>query len=791
MIIPMQSASDYRPQFQPSLYDRETMLAQKAVQTEGLISDYRFSNGYYDNSFIEQMHDQKSAAMTWQAQAFQEIQQFQWAHQSWFSQLAKVRKENFDFVLRDQQWTPEDEKAMIKRGRKPYVVNMLKPHWRRIKAEMIAQRTEWRGVGGPNWEDKSELINHIFRWVAQINNYQQVQVEVYEDGMVGNVGMSGTMLDPYDPYGAIRIERYRPDEFMWDIYSAHDNALSKTNYFLRSYFKDKKTLSAIYPAWEKEILEAQTGVSGTMAELSHTIMRPKVSGLTGYMEQSTSFDGYLNTLYGQLVFTREFYRRRPIAKYTIRNNYNNTEEKFDNIQDAYTRGRDLVQFYFAQFIRSGGDPNQFFPRISMPQVVTSNVVDRLVWVGDILIDLTTSDDDYIPYQPFIPESKDGEIKGFFEGSKGPQRFRNVAFSAMHQAMAGIKPTRLVNKAKLTGKMTDRQIEEKSVREGETWIFNDPMGLDLKGVMINVDQPQIGTLPQVMHAMMSDDINNANGGLNAIGITENAGESGKAILQRRSAASMSTAGALDAFADWNRRVGESVLHLSQYLDPTMVMTVSDDMGESITRSIIDDGIQSIKGVKAQVTVKEVLASPTERDARLERAIALAGQSQEVAADMMPIVLKYADFDISDRRLYEESRDARIKQQQANIEADRQIAMRDLVGKEQDRKISHLVKLKEISVLEENKPKTSISLKLPATPEIVADQLDRSGSDDVHPLGVAASMAMNDYMEIEKTGMLTKQEFDLTPAWARKPTAKTSGQSSGKSQSARKNKKVDKK
>lgn len=765
------------------------LLGTKAAETEGLVRDYRFSNGYYDDSYSENAQNKKEEAIDFQLNAFKELQEFQWAHQNWFAKRAQLHEENMKFVLLDEQWTPEDKAAWIARGYKPYVSNILKPFELKMQAEQLGQRNDWRVSGiDQASQDQSELCNHIMRWVEQTTNFHMKASRIIQDARVGGVGMSGTMLDPFDSNGAIKIERYRPQEFMWDVYSARNGALEGVNYFWRGYFQDKKTMSAIFPFWETEILQSASGISPTQLELIHTIIRPEVAAQTGRMEQSSTFDGYLSTLYGKLVFVREFYRRRPLAKWKVYNGYDGSTLLFSSQKEAIAKGRDLLQQYFKQNLDSGGSPNDFIPRISMPEPKTVWVVDRLVFVGDILIDVQTDAEDRIPYQALIPEFIDGSISSFFQHFKDPQRLRNVGAAAIHQVMSGIKATRLINKSKLGSKMTDRQIEEKLIKNGQTWIFNDPTAIDLEGFMKDIPPPQMGTVPETIHRMMSEDINTSGGGLNSIGLSENSGESGRAILQRRSAATSLTAPLLDACRDWQERVGKDVLYLAKFLDPNLLMTISDDMEMPVTKSIISEGIQSIKGFNFNLTVKEVQASPTERDARLERVLALAGQSPDVAQDLMDLVIKYADFDATDRKAYYAARKQREDAIAAQQEHENQMQIQELADKAENNKIQHLVKLKAIQTEAENRAKIMASIKLPATPAIITEVLNSAMPDgDVHPLAVAADVALGDVMELSKLGAQKKQENDLTPAWEKKPAASSNGQSSAKSSAARSNKK----
>ena len=754
--------------------EMQDMAGLKGASFPGLMEDYKYS--HYDPSFLTRISDRRQKAQEFAMVALRERQEFDEAYKDIFSKIYQLWDENFDFVLRNIQWTPEDEKAIISRGRKPYVMNVLKPYARRMLAEQLGQRWDWRAI--PTDEksaEYAECANHILRWIYQTNKFHRIASRVYRDGIIGGIGVSGTSLDPFNPKGAVKIDHYRPQEFTFDIYTATNEHLDGCEYVSRKYQITRKALGALYPEWD--FSEVATDFTSTTLGTEFTLRRPKIKPRTGEIGVTERLNGYLTGMGNRMVEVTEFYRRRHEAGWVIRNGYTQTEEFYTNVNEAYQRGAILTQFYLETYAQQGGDPRAFVSKVSLPMPRTITKVNKYFFVGDYLIDVQEDREDRIPYQFYIPEFTDGHISSFFDGSKDPQRLRNVAAGVIHQQMAGMKPTRLINKAKITTKMTDQQIQEKNVRSGELWIFNDPTAKDMSNFLVDVPAPSHGPLAQVVHNVASGDIDINNGGLNSIGVTENAGESGRAIQMRRSAASMASAPSLDVLREWQTNVGEDALYLAQFMDSSITMTVIDEMDVPSHRALIDDGIQSIKGMSFSVLVKEVVASPSERDARMDRILAMMQNIPDEAADFAPIAVKYADIDSSDRKQYEANRKARAEQEQARYREEMDMKAKELEAKAVDRQIQNEIRMKEVEIA--GKPKISASLKLPATPAIIGETMTASLGEEVHPLAVAGDVAFGDKMDLEKL----EEEAKILAKYDQKATT-------AKDSAARSNKTVDK-
>lgn len=725
---------------------RHEIIAEGIAQDPTVVASLAESSGYWaseaDRLVAMEAKEQASEA---ERLARLELDDFEMLHNIFFEQRNKVHEENVDF-FKSFQWTEEDKKAIIEQHRKPYVSNEMRRFILTLLGEQVGSRTDWRAVGqNQQSQDKAELLNHILRWVAQRNTWERTESMIFRDGVVGGIGVGQVRLDPNDPFGNILIERHRPQEFMWDIESAHDSSLQGSSKLWRGYYVMREHLAAEFPEWRDDIMQGQGGLaSGRRWNDMFAYKRPKVRETAGQLTGGVTHDPMMQRAFKNFVFKREFYRRRYDPKFRVVNGHTGEQLDFETAQQAWDGAKQLYQFYNQQEVLARYNVTQ--PLVSEPRMVNVPVIDQLVWCGDLLLRVNKGDRDRYPYKFYAPEWYDGDLTSYFEHGKDEQRMRNRLMSYLDLIASGVKGATIVNRNKLPGDWTDQKIMDMAMQPNQVWVIDDHTGQDASQIVHHVPPPNYNQLPVVLYNMLQENMTTQFGGPNTIGQSAFAGQSGRSADQLRSAASLSLIPTMEAFRYFKQEIGEDVCHLAKFLDPNLQMMVSDGMNNPTFRSIISEGIQSIDDLKFSIQITEVTASPTERDARMSKLMQLAGQIPEFAQDMGEVLLGYADIDESDKKKILAARDSRVQFQQQMEERQQALQEETEKARIQVMVLGQLVKLKEM----ENPPKppvVTLSVKPDPSPGLVATILEAAGMQ-ADPVGIMGDQAVHNVMNQEK-------------------------------------------
>lgn len=746
---------------------------------DGLIAEGQWFGGYQSYADAQLAYQQAADA----EQLARKIRNdFEMTYSPIFGHRKEVFYENYNYYQSDP-WTPADRAQMIADGLPPYSSSILKRHADSLLGEMRARQTDWRAEGiTPESDQKAEFINHFLASVAQQNDWQRIKAYVARDAIIGGVGVASAMLDPADPKGNIKLEYQRPVEFMWHLETAKNGSLDGVKMLERLYFAQRTDLEWEFPMWINEIRAMDGKMWASVWPYLDTMIKPKSRRTTGSAvgDNSMTFDPWTARLSRNMLLKREFYHRRSIPKWRVTDGYTATHNDFDSKDQAVWWYNNMKEYYQQGTARmTGVDPLSVIPRMVEPRLVQTVVVDQEIWIGDKLVAVNTSEDDRLPYKFCIPEYCDGTITSYFEHGKDMQRMRGVYMIMMHKVAAGIKGKMIINDAMFPG-MSPQQVDTMFTSDIKP-VHIRTNDKDWKEKAFHQTQPP-QTLGPVLSAMMnivSEDAETMYGGLNAIGVAENAGESGRAVDARQQAAALGTISLVEEFEHFDKQVGEDVTYLGQFMDPNIQWMVVDPTGNPSFRSMADDGIQSIQDLKYRIQVVQTVGSPTQRAGEVNRLKDIVSQVPGSAAVMIPLILKKEDIDYSDRVVIEqglkdqadfERQIAQSQEQRANYEAQMkwQLAVKDRELKQRDQ---------DIEVLKIQTPNVSLNMKpMDTPPALLATVVNQAVQDaNADPLGVMMDQAVHqkfnqdafDLQQIHRNELMTPDQKKIEAQKANPP------------------------
>ena len=736
----------------PNLISAEQYVDSQIRQDPAFVENMMLQTNWFGTGYSteQDMLAARDEALSLTELARAEIRDFEWNYTPIFQARKEVMAQNYGFYNSIDQWSEADKQKISDAGLIPYVSNSMKRYIDTLLGEFLGSQTEWRPIGEDQISEyKAEFMSHLLRSVAQQNNWKRLKYEITRDGIVAGMGVGSAMNDPQDPLGGIKLLRHKPYEFMHHVESAKNGSLDDTLYVWRGYYESRAKLIWEFPMWQKEIREFAGEMMYQNFPYLETFLRPKVYRKAGESMDFT-FEPYAGRTGRQWVFKREFYRRRQVPRFRVTDTITGTSYDAESQDQAGYIAYELTQYYL-QTAAAQGQVLQDTP-VTEPRMVMASVVDQEIWAGDTLLAVNHSEENSVPYKFYTPEFIDGEVTSYFEHGKDMQRLQNRCMIFIDMLASGIKGKTVVNKRFLPENWDEAKIRRAMLSATEPVIIDDPSAESAAKIIHHIPPNNYGPLAGELARFASGSMDTMFGGLNAIGSTENAGESGRAVSFRQQAAAIATIPLREELRYFDKQMGESVAYLSQFMDPRIQLLYVDDEGNPSYRAAASDGIQSISDLKFKIDISEVKGSPTEREAQANRYITMIQQVPESAPAVFPLLLKVQDINASDRETITRYMQENDKfQKQIRMEQEKRATL-ETEKKWQVKEQELMIDMMRVKIEAANLPSVTLSGKLDGSmpPAITATTLSWAGVD-ADPQTVAA-----DYGEMAR---MDQQAADL--------------------------------
>lgn len=717
---------------------------------------------------IEDIWDRKNDALRKKAEMKDEMESFVSVMAPIFRPHVEVECENNDFY-NGFQWDSPDIQNFIDANLPAHQSNRITPWIRTFLGEQRSTETVWNPVGLDEKSNQyASLVGHIIRSVAQANEYSDtVEAPVFFDAIVGGRGYSYVCPDPYDPFGNVQLQRIRPQEIMYDIYSAKSGSLRDTVYLLRSYYKDLEDLIAMYPEWESELRNWGPADYGYMAQtLRFTLFEPRIPSVlknrdfrkANFMQHGIGGRGR------QRAFVMEFYRKRGKSGFSVYDGYANIEHFFEipgknSIEQAISFYKDLRMAYAYAFAAEGKTPTEV---IDPPRPYQLMGYDREIWAGQNLLEVTWTESDAPPYQQLCPEYRDGEWRGLFEDDKDHQRIINRMLVWWEIELGGSKGKNVINQRYFPPGTTADDIEEVMTRPTKDIIINSSNPNAIDNVMRHYDGANQSTVNRELMQFAQGASNFINGGENQIGIPAFAGQSAKAGAQLMRSAQTSHVKTYSSTSFWQRETGLMTWQHCRFLSPNRKFAVVDENNRALYASMLApqaiglaNGVESIKGFSYKIYMSERVKSLSERDRQHSEVMVIMQQAGQANAKyIMPYALKTsdADQDVINGILAEMKADQDQANKMAQMEQDRMNYAES--EKWRIRELEIQLEMARVQVLMNPPPKTSLTGKFSPGPYALAAILDKNGIP-TDPEGMARDRSAGALIEQDVANLAEKQ------------------------------------
>lgn len=515
-----------------------------------------------------------------------------------FAEMWAEARRNSEFV-QGRQWDDDEREAHERQNRIAYVFDQISPKVNAVLGVHTARRVEAQVLPTePGDEPTAYVANRLIKWCEQINRMDEVESEVFYDMIVKKVGCTVTRWALSDTLsGRPVVERVPVYQMMWDPNSV-DVSLADAKWMARVIPITRQDAIERWPEFEEAVRNA-----GGYGDESSLVRTDVMTARQRFMAQSGRAVSETD-LRGDIIAIEHFEKARQYI-YIVVDQISNEMHEFNDANAA----QNYVDGAISQYAE--GDVNlvdsEGNDMVSIVTLSKDIVIQTLIFGAECVSREVTELPDF-PYQIAFCYHDDGEYWSFVDQLIDPQMFQNRMISELdNQIGRGNKNIMTVIEQKLKRGFTivDLNREASKVSPKIPVLAHD-------AINVVPNQPaQSDLVPAISMAIshMTDIV----GGRNALGLQENAAESGAAVRARQEAAGMARMPVFAHINSWRRKVTEMCLwYMRKYLAPEQQMRIMGQEGKPEWILVTQEVLDSLTNSKMDIVVTEAVDSVTAKE-----------------------------------------------------------------------------------------------------------------------------------------------------------------------------------
>lgn len=543
-----------------------------------------------------------------------------------FSKAQERGNLNADFWM-GRQWMEEEVDAHLAQGRHPYVFNEIQHKVDHLVGTQIQTRLDSKCLPRePQDEKAAQLLTSMIKWTEQVNNVEEIESSIFQDTLVKGFGAAVVRWETSDiRHGYVRIEKIPFNELYWDTNSKVDD-LSDARWCARVMYMTRMDAIEAMPQYADAIENATiTDVSNisTYARLSERQRQSSVHWRTG------SHAGR------EMIQVIEHFERTKKNTYVVSDKLQGTTHRFDAKQAA--------QDFYDGLVSEYSDAGEILTAIDGSDKVTVETVAKDAIIHTIIVGTESVHRDFtaLPSFPYVVNFcyfNDGEYWAFVSNLVDPQRLVNRSFSQYdHELESSTKQLMTVVEQALDPSFTVEDVREERAKTAATIPVRNHQAIQ--------SHPNTPVNPELFNsitfgiARMTD----YSGGRNALGFTENAAESGRAVIARAEQGGVARLPLFDRLRSWRRRLSSlSVWYIKNFMPPEQIVRVVGTSGELEFVSLEAGDIDSVRELEYDIQISEASQSDTIRERQFQQFKELLQVAQIPSEISMPILLELSSI-----------------------------------------------------------------------------------------------------------------------------------------------------
>lgn len=506
---------------------------------------------------------------------------------AYFDMKLAKRRENYNFY-RGNQWTPAEIDEHITQMRKPYVFNEIQNKLDHLIGSQTQTRLDAKAIPREKADEAAtELLTHMVKWCEQVNNFEYTETNIFTESIIGGVGVSQIRWEKEDIQGGYpKIEKVAPEEIVWDI-NSKQMSLDDARWMARRMVISKMAAMEMFPEFAKEIENATLDTDMVSDDYVRNVN-----------QDETEVEGRKH------ISVVEYYEKIREFKYTVFDDIRNENRAFDTQEEADAYYEGLMEQYV-----KGEEPLLLpdgQPRIAIVQDLV-DVVYQSIIIGSEVASYEKTSLPFFPYDVMFCYFEEGDYWAYVDKLIDPQRLVNTFFSQWEYQLgaAGKNITTVVpplvgpdgaEKVRRELSRTAPIIEVKDHSALRMWP-NNPVNPELyQGIMFGIGR-------------MMDYA----GGKNALGLQENAAESGRAVIARAEQGGLARLPFFDKLRYWRINVTlKMIWYMKNFLSPGQIIRVIGADADIAYVPIDETLLNTINEVKTDIIIDEAVKSDSVKE-----------------------------------------------------------------------------------------------------------------------------------------------------------------------------------
>lgn len=547
------------------------------------------------------------------------------------------RNRNYDFYF-GRQRTQDEVDMLLEQGRKNIIFNEIQPKVNHLIGSQTQLRMDTIVKGRERNDDgKAKILTEVIRYVEQINDIDQTETKVFSETAVGAYSCSQVRWERETTgYGFPIVEKVPMNEMRWDGQAKRDD-YSDARWMARVIEVMRIKAKDVYPEWSDIIDQVGAAIDG---RTTSNYRFNNIKSVTQELIQDydvTSDDDFDR----ELIPVVEHYEAIVKPEYHILNGITGQVYKFDSGKEARDFKTGLEDEYSQQgevLVTADGDE-----LIAMDVYRKKRIVQTII-IGDVVV---SSEEIGLPDFPYVfctGYFDEGYSIGFVDNLIGPQVFYNDTLSMLDYIIGTSSKGALTVMPQLLHKDTTMEQLEIEMSKARPLIK-----VNQHGAIQPLSTPN--PLPELYNNMTiaTQYMVTAVGGMNALGLQQNASESGKAIEMRAQAGGTGRLPLFDSLKKWRKNVSLRLLWwIKNYMTPDQIMRIIGFDSQTNPYTNVNDLIlNTLDELQFDIVIDEANKTSTVRQYQFTQMQQLFIQSGIAPDVYIPILLKYSDLSKSDQ------------------------------------------------------------------------------------------------------------------------------------------------
>lgn len=559
-----------------------------------------------------------------------------------FTSRNQASRQN-ELFCRGEQWTADEIHSIESQGRIPYVFDQISPKINNLLGMEQSTRLDATALPVESGdEQQAAMLNKLIGWAENLNSIEHIQSAVFQDVVIKGVGCTVSRWDMKDFVGGYpAIERIPIWQMRWDLNSVQVDG-SDIKWMARMIPLRRSDALEMYPEYA-EFIENSASVSVLYNGIRLQDLMTERQQIDALNTSGFPFGLDFDKAYIIIV---EFYEKMKKCRYIVTDLISDKVEAFDDEKEAELYLKGLLDSYTMNgeiLLDEQGEDRVYMQETSRDAIFQS------VICGDRCCHRVETDLPDFPFTLCYAYFQDGTYFPPVDQLYHPQIFYNRMIAEFDNQIgrSAKHVTTVVESALGTG-----------------FTYNDVVtGISRTGIVIPVRnqdaiklQPNQPVSPDLPNAIQfaSGFMIEAVGGMNALGLQENAAESGVAVQRRQQAAGTARLPLFDHLRLWRKKVTEKMVwYIKNYLDEQQTIRIigKDNLGRNTVEFLqLDDGIMdSLKEIETDISISERSDTETTRQAQFQQLMEIFKVSGEtIPAELKLItIIKFSDIDPKDK------------------------------------------------------------------------------------------------------------------------------------------------